>query len=168
MEHFGGWAMAQTTYDFIRNLLPDGKTILEIGSGFGTGEMAKHYKMYSIEADSQWIGRYNSTYIYAPIKMYDTEYIAPDIQGSTGWHNTVPLKEMLPHINYDLLFIDGPEGKYGRGGFLKHIDMFNVNVPIIFDDINRPSELELMERVSTKLNRPFVILEDNVTGYMAI
>ena len=168
MEHFGGWAMAQTTYDFIRKLLPDGKTILEIGSGYGTGEMAKHYKMYSIEANAQWVGKYNSTYIHAPIKMYDEEYTAPDIVESNGWHNPESLKDMLPFIEYDLLFIDGPEGKYGRGGFLKHIDMFNVNVPIIFDDINRPGELELMEKVSKKLNRPFVILEDKVTGYMAI
>tara|TARA_R110000765_G_scaffold346698_1_gene436814 strand:- start:328 stop:834 length:507 start_codon:yes stop_codon:yes gene_type:complete len=168
MNNFGGWAMAKTTYDFIRNLLPEGKTILEIGSGFGTGEMAKYYKMYSIEANSQWVGKYNSTYIHAPIKMYDSEYTAPEIPESNGWHNVDSLTSILPHINYDLLFIDGPEGKYGRGGFLKHIEMFNTNIPLIFDDINRPSELILMKKVSEKLDRPYIILEDNITGYIAL
>jgi predicted O-methyltransferase YrrM len=164
MEHFGGWAMAHTTYNYIRSILPDGKTILEIGSGYGTGEMAKHYKMYSIEANIRWVGKYNSTYIHAPIKMYDTEYTAPNIEGNAGWHNVDSLSDILPTIRYDLIFIDGPEGKYGRGGFLKHINLFNTDIPMIFDDINRPYELILMQNVSELVGRPYTILEDNVTG----
>tara|TARA_R110002126_G_scaffold85314_1_gene206748 strand:+ start:943 stop:1443 length:501 start_codon:yes stop_codon:yes gene_type:complete len=164
---FSGWAMEKSTFDFIRKILPKGKTILEIGSGFGTGEMAKHYNMYSIEATAQWVNKYDSTYIYAPIKMYNDEYTAPDIPESNGWHNVDILAKELPKIEYDLIFIDGPEGKYGRGGFLKHIDLFNTNVPMIFDDINRPHEMILMEKVSELLGRPYTLI-DNVTGYIAV
>lgn len=164
MEQFGGWAMAKTTYDFIRKLLPEGKTILEIGSGFGTGQLAKYYKMYSIEANHMWVNSYDSTYLYVPVKKYNETWTSPSISGNTAWHDPYLLKEKLIGINYDLIFIDGPEGKYGRGGFLKHIDLFNTNVPMVFDDVNRPPERVLLEKVSGKLNKPYIILEDRVTG----
>jgi len=167
-EHtgFGKWSMNKSTFDLIRKLLPEGKTILELGSGWGTSELSKHYKMYSIEADFSWLDKYNSTYIYAPVKKYDAEYIAPPIPNNTAWHDPEVLKEELPKIKYDLIFIDGPWGNYGRGGFYKHIDLFNTNVPLIFDDINREPEKILMEKVSEYLKRPYHLLGDNVTGYI--
>ena len=164
MSNFGGWAMAQSTYEHIRSILPEGKTILEIGSGFGTSQMAKHYKMYSIEATLSWVNKYDSTYIHAPIKMYDNGYPPPQIPGNKGWHDPKILSEVLPTIEYDLIFIDGPEGRYGRGGFLKHIGLFNTNVPMIFDDVNRPPELALMQEVSKVLGKSYNILQDRITG----
>ena len=67
---FGGWAISKTCFDYIRELLPGGKVILELGSGEGTAELAKYYRMYSIENQKEWINKYDSTYIYAPIKKY--------------------------------------------------------------------------------------------------
>ncbi len=164
MNNFGGWAMAQSTYEYICSILPKGKTILEIGSGFGTGQMAKYYKMYSIEATLQWINRFDSTYIYAPIKMYNDSYPFSEIPDNKGWHDHEILAEALSTIEYDLIFIDGPEGKYGRGGFLKHINLFNTNVPMVFDDVNRPAELALIQKVSKLLDKPYSILQDKITG----
>ena len=66
---------------------------------------------------------------------------------------------------YDLILVDGPNGKFGRGGFLKHIDLFNTNVPIIFDDINRDAERQLMIKVSEKVGRKYQEL-DKYTGYI--
>jgi hypothetical protein len=43
--------------------------------------------------------------------------------------------------------------------------MFKTNVPIIFDDINRVDENELMIEVSKHLNKPYYYL-DNFTGYI--
>ena len=64
-----------------------------------------------------------------------------------------------------MILVDGPNGSFGRGGFLKHLDFFNTNVPIIFDDINRESERQLMIKVSEKLNKPYYEL-DKYTGYI--
>jgi hypothetical protein len=61
--------------------------------------------------------------------------------------------------------VDGPNGeRYGRGGFYKYLDWFNTDVPIVFDDVNREPERILMEKVSKKIGRDYVILEDDMFG----
>ena len=158
------WAMSESTLNYIKSILPLGKTILEIGSGWGTGFLSQHYEMYSIEANKYWINKFKSTYIYAPIKMYNSEYTAPEIVDNFGWHDPDIVKNKIKNIKYDLIFIDGPEGKIGRGGFYKHLDLFNTDVPMIFDDIGRKSEMELLKKVSQKVKRDFIILDDSTTG----
>lgn len=66
MSNLGGWAIQESCYNFIKQILPEGKIILEFGSGLGTDYLSKHYKMYSVENYSEWINKYKSTYIYAP------------------------------------------------------------------------------------------------------
>ena len=182
---FGGWAISKTCFDYIRELLPGGKVILELGSGEGTAELAKYYRMYSIENQKEWINKYDSTYIYAPIKKYvnvkltedkwwgefsDKDAFIPPIgipgEGSelqSGWFDPEIVKENLPK-KYDLILVDGPNGLIGRGGFYKYLDYFDINVPIIIDDINRKAERILMEKVSEKLEKEYIILDDEVTG----
>ena len=120
MNKFGGWAIQESCYNLIREILPEGKTILEMGSGHGTDALSKHYNM-----------------------------IGPKLES----------------LSYDLILVDGPNGAIGRGGFLKHLDLFNTNVPIIFDDINRKDELQMMVKVSEILNKPCKKL-DKHTGYI--
>jgi len=176
------WAIAESTFNYIKSILPEGKTILEIGSGWGTGFLANHYKMYSIEANKDWVGKFKSTYIYAPIKMYDMvyqesldswqlisnnsqdNYMSPDIVDNFGWHDPDIVKSKIENIKYDLILIDGPEGRIGRGGFYKHLELFNTNVPMIFDDIGRKAEMDLLKKVSQKVKRDYILLDDNVTG----
>ncbi len=163
-EDFGGWSMEKSCYDYIRQLLSKGKTILEFGSGFVTGELSKYYTMYSVENYEEWVNRYDSTYIYAPIKFYDETFITPNIPENLGWYNPDIVKENLPK-KYDLILVDGPNGeRYGRGGFYKYLDLFNTDVPIIFDDVNREPERILMEKVSKKIGRDYVILEEGNFG----
>ena len=75
---------------------------------------------------------------------------------------------MLPQLpnkdDYDMIIVDGPGGWLGRSGFLKHIDYFNTKVPIIIDDIQREQEMLLLKKLSSILNRDYVILDDNCTG----
>lgn len=163
----GGIAISAETINFIKSLIPEKSTILEMGSGPGTVELAKHFTMYSVENDYGWMSQFigHSNFIYCPLKYYDYQYTAPDVAGiQKAWYNTSNM--VLPE-SYDLILIDGPGGPIGRGGFLKHIDMFNTNVPLLFDDINREAEFDLMKKVSEKLNRPYFILEsDNALGYI--
>jgi len=169
MNKLGGWAIQESCYNFIREILPEGKTILELGSGIGTKYLAEHYTMYSIENYPEWVNKYDSTYIYAPIKNYNSDWVAPDLPGEhserqVGWYDPEKLIGKLPE-SYDLILVDGPNGMFGRGGFLKHLDLFNPNVPIIFDDINRDAEYQMMVRVSEILGKPWVKLDTN-TGYI--
>lgn len=69
---FGKSSIAIELYNWIRENIKDGSTILELGSGRVTGELSKNYTMISVEHDKDWVGKYNSSYIYiyAPIKQY--------------------------------------------------------------------------------------------------
>ena len=166
MSGFGGHSMNERCFNYIREILPEGKTILELGSGYSTGELAKYYKMYSIEDGKGWIDRYDSTYIHAPIVYYNTEFSDPEgIPHQNGWYNPDIVKSFLDKIEkYDLILVDGPNaGKYGRGGFYTYLDWFETDIPIIFDDANRGGERILMEKVSEKLNRDYIILDDDNT-----
>ncbi len=122
--------------------------------------------MYSIEDSKAWINKFKSTYLHVPIKKYDAVWTAPNLPGvNNSWFNPDILKEKLTSdIKYDLILVDGPSGFFGRGGFLKHIDLFNTDVPIIIDDIHR-EERDLMIEVSKKLNKPYKVL-DQFTGYI--
>lgn len=143
LEKLGGWAISKEVFEYILDTLPVGSTILELGSGVGTGELAKYYKMFSIEDNKAWLNKYQSTYIYAPIKNY----------GSYRWYDVEYLSGNLPQ-KYDLIFIDGPFGGIGRFGFYHHMSLFDINVPILFDDTNRNAERDLFNAVASVLNRP--------------
>ena len=120
-----------------------------------------------------YIGKYKSTYIHAPIRNYeiggselfgDEEFFtAPDIPEQKGWYDPDIVKKNLP-TQYDLILVDGPNGRFGRGGFYKYLDWFNTDVPIIIDDVGRDAERILMEKVSETVGREYKILSDDVTG----
>ena len=77
-------------------MTPKNSTILELGSGTGTIELVKHYTVYSIEHQKQWVGEASrSNYIYAPLKTYG---------GVFNWYDNHYLNN-LPK-DYDLLLID--------------------------------------------------------------
>ncbi len=144
INNLNGWAISKDLFLYIYKLIPEDSTILEFGSGYGTNELARYFKMHSVENDSRWVGKYNSTYIYAPIKHY----------GHYKWYDIECVKDGLPH-HYDLILVDGPLGRIGRIGFFYNLDLFNCNVPIIFDDINRKDDLDLCKKVANKLNRTY-------------
>jgi len=158
-DFLGGHSISKECYDYIRQLLPDGKTILELGSGHATDLLSKNYTMYSVEDNPSWVNRYKSTYLQVPIKKYNDEWTSPDLPGvNNSWYDPIILQEKLSNIQYDLILVDGPSGFFGRGGFLKHLDLFNTNVPIIIDDIHR-EERDLMVEVSKILNKEYVEID---------
>lgn len=143
---FGGASVSRMLFDYIRSILPEGATMLELGSGWTSGEFARYYNLFSIEHNPEWVGKYDSNYIYAPIKK--------------NWFDVDILKAKLPE-HYDLILVDGPPGNIGRYGFFLNIKLFNTNVPLIFDDVNRPAEYKLLIDVAKYLNRPYQIFEDD-------
>lgn len=139
---FGGWAVSKELFDFIRSVLPAGKTLLELGSGWGSGQFSNYYTVYSVEHDRRWLDKYNTHYIYAPIKG--------------KWYDVNILQEKLPQT-YDLILVDGPPAFVGRQGFCTHLDLFDADLPIVFDDVHRKAEYNLMIQVGKKLQRDVVI-----------
>lgn len=164
-----GVSISDECVEFIRTLIPNGGTILELGSGEGTIRLSEYFKIFSVENQPEWQDKYPicTTYINCRSKMYDNEYTAPDLPEQKGWYHPDDLFANLPE-SYDLILIDGPGGgRWGRGGFLKHIDKFDTTVPIIFDDAHRMPDLEHMKAVSKHLNKSYNILpSDAAVGYI--
>lgn len=127
---FGGWSIEKNLYDWIEKHLPKNKLILEFGSGESTQVLAQHWNVFSVEENSQWVGKYHENYIYAPIV--------------NGYYDVAILKEKLP-FKYDLLLIDGPAHGI-RKKMIDHIELFNINTCgcnfFIFDDIERSDDYE--------------------------
>jgi len=142
LESFGDSSISKELYDYILANLPKGSTILELGSGWATDQLAKYYTLYSIEHDKKWINTYASNYIYAPLK--------------NGWYDTSCIEENLPK-QYDLILVDGPVGSTARKGFLDNIFLFNTDAIIIIDDLDRPNEFEMIHILAEMLDREIEI-----------
>ena len=149
------WAISQELYDWIVTNLPQNRTILELGSGEGTNWLSNHFEMISIEHDPKYLNRYRSRYIHAPIQAFRKQCgVFPNDQ---GWYDREVLRRELPRLKYDMILIDGPPNKYGRGGFYKWRELFNLNVPLVFDDVQRERETKLIRRISACLKRPYTV-----------
>ena len=156
LSMFGGWAIDIECYQKIIEILPAGKTILEFGSGHATNKLAETYTMYSVEHDGNWVGKYNSTYIHAPIKP---DYTEPMI----NWYDPKAIEGNLPE-HYDLILVDGPVGglstnRMTRDGFRRHKNLFNLNCIIVFDDIQRKPEMDSMNLLVKELGRKVEIFD---------
>ena len=153
--NLGGWAIGEAVYNWIVENIPAGSIIIELGSGSGSHELGKLYRIFCVEHDLKYVGLYdNINYIYAPILdgWYDPQFIA-----------------LLPN-SAALLIIDAPPAVIGRGGFLKYSDLFNTDIPILVDDTNRAEELQLAEDLSVKHNksRRVVILEEDKSAIVLL
>ena len=151
-NNFGGSAIGPNLFNWIIENIPHGLTILELGSGTGTHELGKIYKVHCVEHDKNWVNKFsNLTYHYAPIKE--------------GWYD----KEWLQNLpkDYDLLIFDGPPGSIGRTKVLENLHMFNLNVPIIVDDTHRKVEKNMAEKLVNMLNTSYLeIKEHNKSAYI--
>jgi hypothetical protein len=153
---FNEWSITQELLDECKKILPSG-TILELGSGGGTEELARYYSMISVESDAQWAGLYKSNYIVVPLTDYKNDIFPESFPFFGGndlwWYNPTILAEKLKQIDgkYDMVLVDGPKGY--RGGMIDHIDLFRNDVPYIFDDTSDKYHRELFERVAKKFGK---------------
>jgi hypothetical protein len=150
VEDWGAWSIDKSLYNYIRKVMPDGGTILELGSGWSTSKLSEHYTMYSVEHDEEFVGKYNSTYIHAPLK----EHKRIRNHKTNIWYDADVLRKELKGIKYDLLLIDGPPGT--RSGFFKYIDLFDSSAIWVFDDTNRGVDHKVVNSSASKLGSPIV------------
>lgn len=143
------WSINRDLAEFLFASLPQGSTILELGSGKGTEILSSMYNMYSIEENANFIGKYKSIYFYAPIK--------------DGWYDTDVIRKEIADLEYDAILIDGPA--YGeRSGFYDWLHLFKTDRMMIFDDIDRPADLQVLKDVAKEVNREYITLPDGQTG----
>lgn len=146
VNDWGGNSISRLLFDYLLDTLPEGKTILELGSGWGTGQLMKHWNVWSIESEPEWYGKYNKTQsIFVPI----TE--------KGGWYDHDKMKETMARLvhEYDLLLVDGPYDN--RGKILDNFYMFNHATPVVFDDVRRKEGRKILEDVSNLLKRPYIL-----------
>jgi len=148
---FGNHSITEETFELIKSLLPEGKTILELGSGYGTEQLSKHYKLFSVEHNPNWVGKYNSTYIYCPL-------INQDKSEFEQWYNIDLVLEELPK-DYDLLLVDGPPSDFRRTNFINHITKFNKEAIWVFDDLQREYDLITYKKVCEMLEKEEKIID---------
>ncbi len=133
---FGGWSIDKKLYDEMVKILPEGKTILEFGSGAGSVELRKRWKLYSIEDDKNYINNIDN-YIHAPLV--------------DDWYDAEIIKREMP--DYDLILVDGPYGGEKRTKMIEHLNLFKKDVPWILDDTNNKYVKQLLEAVSKYTQR---------------
>jgi hypothetical protein len=150
-ESFDGGSITEALFNYIRSVLPDGKTILELGSGWGTGQLAKYYTMYSVEHDEKYLDKYDTTYFYVPLK----EHKPLHNHKATLWYDPKILRDMLDGLKYDLLLIDGPP--HTRSGFFKYFDLFDETTILVFDDVIRGIDRKVINSISSKLKCPYTV-----------
>lgn len=125
-----------------------GSTILEFGSGQGTELLSKHFKMISIEENEDWVGKYDSEYLHAPIK--------------DDWYDIDLVNEFLKDKTYDLVFVDGPAGgKRSKMYELLKEEKLQINKDVwfIFDDMDREDDLVGAIAISKLLNRKLQVTD---------
>lgn len=120
------WSITKECFDKIVEILPFGKTILEIGSGNSTNILSNFYNIISIESNEEWMNKYNSEYHLIPFKKFTSSYF-----GETNWLDPDLLFSCIKNKNYDMLIVDAGAD---RVGIIDYINLFNQNIPIIFDD----------------------------------
>jgi hypothetical protein len=143
VNDWGGNSISKLLFDYLLETLPEDKTILELGSGWGTGKLVEHWNVWSIEDNEEWVGKYHDQYIYAP--------------KNDGWYDYDILKDALYELQgeYDLLLIDGPYDN--REKFLDHMHLFSYSIPVVFDDVRRREGQRIIQLASAVLDRPYEI-----------
>ncbi len=150
-DDYEGWSIDESLYDYIIDTLPLGSNILELGSGYGTGQLAKHFTMFSVEHNIEFLNKYDSTYLYVPLK----EHKAIKNHPTTNWYDASILRSQLEEVTYSLLLIDGPPST--RSGFCKYFDMFDETAIMVFDDLHREVERKVVNSIASRLKLPYVV-----------
>ena len=142
------WMLPQEAVEFVLQHVEPGSVVVEFGSGHGSEVLSKHFDLHSFEHDEAWLGVTSSTYIHAPIEenQHATE------AGETGWYDVEIVRQNWPK-DVQCVIVDGPPGFIGRTGILMVLDELRDVPMILVDDIDRQAELQLLDKLSTRLDR---------------
>lgn len=141
----GVWSIEKEVLNFIDTIISKGDSVLEFGSGMGTEALLEKYKVTSVEHDESFCFKRgeNHNIVHSPI--------------DNNWYDKKGVLKVLEKT-YPLIIVDGPPGEL-RAGILQNIHLFNkVTSAIIFDDIDRPLDKEVMKKFCNELNYTYKII----------
>jgi len=132
--NWGGSGIEKVVFDFIRENVKSGSSVLELGAGYvSTKALMPYYKLTTVEHDINF-KNINPNTIYAPI--------------NNGWYDTAVLDKSLA-AHYDLLIIDGAD----RLQVLNNLHYFEKCDKIIIHDTYRDKEKQLATELKLRLNK---------------
>lgn len=151
MSNLGGWAIGQGMLEWIQGRFNGLTTIMELGSGSGSIELAKRFPVISVEHDPEWLSKTDGNMVvYAPIV--------------DGWYDPRVMFPLASIMDPCLIIVDGPPARIGRSRFVDFFEAAFLSSyltrvthsrcrTVIFDDTNRPEDWEVAERFLGMVNR---------------
>lgn len=132
---------------------PKDGAILELGSGATTALFKQFRKVYSIEDNPEWIGKYNDkeNYIYAPAE-----------------NNFYGKNALSRPPRYDVLFVDGPAHDSRIERFVDNIHFFRTDVPWFFDDTAHGAFESGLQRVQAIRKKTMIRFDKNYKQFGVI
>jgi hypothetical protein len=147
--------ITEAMVDALTEHVPEGSTILELGTGRGTLALAEKFDVISVENQSKWhLGKSKLFHI-------------PLVGMPEGmWYDPEKLTAALDGQAYDGILVDGPKGGKSRQWFSKYYEeIFDTTVPVLIDDLWRPTDwLIALEVARVKDSRSFEIRRDIFTA----
>lgn len=142
----GVWSIEKDVLNFIDTIITKGDSVLEFGSGIGTEALLEKYRVTSLEHDENFCFKRgeNHNVMYSPIE--------------NNWYDKKVVLNALEKT-YALIIVDGPPGKL-RAGILQNIHLFKkATSAIIFDDVDRSLDKEVMKKFCNELNYTYKIIK---------
>lgn len=133
---WGGSGIEKVVFDFIRERIPTGATVIELGAGLvSTPALSLFYDLHSVEHDEKYLFHFDKAkYIYAPLV--------------NGWYDRGILEKTLP-LKYELVLVDGKN----RELILNNMDLFNHEALYVVHDTYREPEQKTAMGLSKILKR---------------
>lgn len=142
---FTKWTITQDIINSIKEF-EEINTILEFGSGDGTDELLKYFNVISIENDKKFLehtGKKKHKHFHVELNEYSKD---------SFFYNRQKIEIIMQNEKYDLILLDGPNGKHnGRYHFIKFFNF--IKVPVIIDDTHIKEYSIMAKIISKKLNK---------------
>ena len=122
-------------------VIPEGSTVLELGTGFGTKRLTEHFNVISIENDTQWHQGVSQLIEVPLVNITKTKSVAKRFPEFLEWYDPEILAQKLDGLEYDAIVVDGPATPDRRPGFYQYRELFK-KVPVLFDDVHRVYDIK--------------------------
>ena len=133
---FGSMEFSTEFFESFKNHVPHGSSILEFGSGSSTKKLVDAgYRVFSIEENLEFVDKYGSEYLYAPIV--------------DDWYDVSAVRKFLSDKKYSAVIIDGPA--YGdRFKILEHLGEIDISGWVFVDDIDRSNDRKIFDKLKSQ------------------
>ena len=103
LKNLSNWAITPELLYYLFDNLERNSTIIEFGSGTGSIELSKHYNLWSIENNLNFLYKNTLHNIYAPIKKYTKKNLTTMKEKiNYKWYDEKTIKNINKH-QYSLL-----------------------------------------------------------------